>query len=674
MSRVVVNHGVPRIDATVIGLLIAGISVGTLILGLDLPLWLWPVMAWLGAWRWRLARQQRDPPPVRIRTGIGLALAAALVVTGNVGLGLEAAIPLFIGFLWLKLLELRNNGDLLMTAALGSFLAGAGVLLDQSLDQVGLALVSMLILWTAVIAAYRPPGHHGVRRAAGQALRLGLQALPIAAVLFLLLPRPAVRLNLPQGQARTGLSDHLRPGMVANLAKDQSVAFRVTFPDGQKPTLTNLYWRGLVLAETDGHGWYREARSRRWVGYSPPPRQVVAGEDPSILQEITLLPHGNHWLYAIDPPSAVFEGAAIIGRGTELVRPQAINGPVTYRVLSQPGREPIDGGDSTLARAQQVPDVVDSRVMALASTWRRTTLQRGDSVDTMTAVAQEWFAAQGFTYSLEPGVMEGDPVATFLFERRSGFCSHYATAFALLARLQGYPARIILGFRGGEWNELGDFLVVRNAHAHAWCEIHDARTGSWRRFDPTVSLTEDRIERISRDGGTAEDEDNDGSLFAQSSRHLRQWWDWADAGWQRWMFRYDAGLQLDLGRNLGVGTSGRLGLLGAAIVGVIFAFIALALLFRYRPPPVDPATRLYRRWCARFAGAGLIRDPAETARTFAARASAAVPTQAAEIAAVTAAFEQARYQRQDPQALERLRAAIRGTHAAQSPGQTTGPR
>lgn len=664
----------PRIDATVIGLLIVGISVGTLILGLDLPLWLWPVMAWLGAWRWRLARQQRDPPPVGIRTGIGLALAAALVVTGNVGLGLEAAIPLFIGFLWLKLLELRNNGDLLMTAALGSFLAGAGVLLNQALDQAGLAVLAILILWTAVIAAHRPPEQRGIRRAAGQALRLLVQALPIAAVLFLLLPRPAVRLNLPQGQARTGLSDHLRPGMVADLAKDQSVAFRVTFPDGQMPTLTDLYWRGLVLAETDGEGWYREARRRSWVGYSPPPRLVTPGADPSFLQEITLLPHGNHWLYAMDPPSAVFEGAAIIGRGTELVRPHAINGPVTYRVLSQPGREPIDGGDSTLARAQQVPNVVDPRVMALAASWRRTTLQRGDGVNTMTAVAQEWFAAQGFTYSLEPGRMDGDPVATFLFERRSGFCSHYATAFALLARLQGYPARIILGFRGGEWNELGNFLIVRNAHAHAWCEIHDARTDSWRRFDPTVGVTADRIERISRDGGAAEDVNNDGSLYARSTRHLRQWWDWTNAGWQRWMFRYDAGLQLDLGRNLGVGTSGRLGLLGAAIIGVAFAFAALALLLRYRPLPVDPATRLYRRWCARFAGAGLIRDPAETARAFAARASAAVPARAAEIAAVTAAFEQARYQRYDPQALARLHAAVRGARTAQSSGQTAMPR
>lgn len=654
------NAAVPRIDATVVGLLIAGIGLGTLILGLELPLWLWPVMVALAVWRWRLARQQRDPPPARIRTGIGLALAAALVTTGNVGLGLEAAIPLFIGFLWLKLLELRTNGDLLMTAALGSFLAGAGVLLDQSLDQVGLALLATLILWTAVIAAHRPSGSGSIRQALGQALRLGAQALPIAAVLFLLLPRPAVRLNMPQGQARTGLSDHLKPGMIANLATDSSTAFRVTFPEGRPESLSTLYWRGLVLSETDGEGWYRETRRRNWVGYSPPPRLPAPGDDPAIMHEITLLPHGNHWLYAIDPPSAIFDGGGIIGRATELVRPQAVNSPVTYRVLSHPKREPIDGGDSTLARAEEVPDQIDPRVMALAAEWRRATLQRGGGVDAMTLVAQDWFAAQGFTYSLEPGVMSGDPVAAFLFERRRGFCSHYATAFALLARLQGFPARIVLGFRGGEWNELGNFLLVRNAHAHAWCEIHDERTESWRRFDPTASVTEDRIERIARDGGAAEDEDDDGSLFTRSTRQLRQWWEWVDAGWQGWMFRYDASFQLNLGRDLGIGPSGRMGLLLAAVIGVVLSLIAVALLLRYRPPPLDPATRLYQRWCRRLGGASLVRAPGETARAFAVRAQALLPHRADEIALVTAAFEHARYGRTDAQALAKLRAAVRG--------------
>src|SRR5690606_8949235 len=121
----------------------------------------------LAVWPWRQARQQRDPPPERMRTGIGLARPAAVVATGSVGLGLEGAIPLLIGLLLLKLLELHCHGGVQMTATLRRFLAAPGARPHQSLDQVGLALLAILILWTAVIAAHRPSGSGSIRRALG---------------------------------------------------------------------------------------------------------------------------------------------------------------------------------------------------------------------------------------------------------------------------------------------------------------------------------------------------------------------------------------------------------------------------------------------------------------------------------------------------------------------------
>jgi len=656
-----------RIDATIIGLLILGLGLGTVLLGLNLPPWLWPVMAGLGWWRWHLARHRRPPPPPRIRIAIGLGLTAGLILTGNIGLGLEAAIPLFIGFLWLKLLELDNANDLLMTAGLGSFLAGADVLLDQSLDQVALAFVIVVILWTAVVMAHRPLGPtrwRNLRPSLAVVLRMGAQALPLTAILFVLLPRPAVRLNLPQGQARSGLSDHLTPGMVANLAKDQTVAFRVVFPDGEHPRPADLYWRGLVLTETDGQGWYRPRNRFVTPGYSPPPRALDSQRtSPDILvrQDITLLPHGQNWLYGIDPPATV-QGDGLIGRGNELIRPQAVTTPFAYRVATYLGREAADAGNATLAQAQQLPDTIHPRIAELATTWQHATVARGGGVDAQAAVAAAWFQQQGFTYTLEPGRMEGDPVADFLFEQRRGFCSHYATAYALLARLQGFPARVIVGFRGGEWNEPGGFLVVRNAHAHAWCELYDRTTASWRRIDPTSALTEDRIERIARDGGAAENASDDTSWFAQSQRSLRQWWDWADAGWQGWMYRFDAGFQFDVARKLGAGEHGRWGLLGLSIIGATLTLLALALiLLRRRTPRLDAATRLYQRWCRPWRRQGLIRAASETPRTFAHRLVTAHPDASPAIMRVTTAYEQVRYGRDDGQGLELLRAAMRGS-------------
>lgn len=645
-----------RMDRTVIGLLILGIALGTWSINDLLPPWLWIIAVIMAAWRWQLVGSGRPPPPSNVRTLIGISFAGFLYLTGNIGLGLEAAIPLFISFMWLKLLEVHHNRDIGMMAALGSFLAGAGVLLNQSLAQVGLVMVSIICLWSAALAAHL--GSNGARwkHALRQVTVMLAQAAPIALALFVLLPRPAIRINLSQGQARSGISDHLSPGGIANLALDKSVAFRVEFPRGNPIPISQLYWRGIVLSVTDGRSWYRDDRTN---GSGHPPRLIGDGEDPAVFQQITLLPHGHTWLYAIDPPVTPSDDVAI-GPGSELVRTQAVSTPLQYQVTSYPKREPADGDNITLARASQIPDNLDPRLINLANQWRSEWLQTNGELDALLNIATKWFRDQGFAYSLQPGVMEGDPVATFLFERKAGFCSHYATAFALLARLENIPSRVVMGYRGGEMNDIGDFLIVRNAHAHAWCECYDHRTGTWRRYDPTAMLTEDQQQEIAENGGAAGDSQHQPSAFDRNTKSMRQWYDYVDARWQGFMYRFDASMQLDLRERLGIAHYGRFGMLIGSIIICIFLLGILALLLRSRRVGRDPLLKAYHQWRVSFATAGCLTTDQEAPLAFAQRASLAAPERQAEIAAVTDAYCQARYAANPQVGLHHLRNTIRG--------------
>ena len=81
--------------------------------------------------------------------------------------------------------------------------------------------------------------------------------------------------------------------------------------------------------------------------------------------------------------------------------------------------------------------------------------------------------------------LDEDPVITWLREGRLGHCEYFATAFILLARDAGFPARMVVGFAGGSWNSVEEYFVVRNDAAHAWAEIYDASTQQWLRVDPT---------------------------------------------------------------------------------------------------------------------------------------------------------------------------------------------
>src|SRR4029077_2653011 len=85
----------------------------------------------------------------------------------------------------------------------------------------------------------------------------------------------------------------------------------------------------------------------------------------------------------------------------------------------------------------------------------------------------EFFRAGGFAYTLSPGTYAGaDPLEEFLFERRRGFCEHFAASFATLMRAAGVPARVVLGYQGGRLNWLGSHLTILPSHA-------PSRGGGW---------------------------------------------------------------------------------------------------------------------------------------------------------------------------------------------------
>ena len=106
----------------------------------------------------------------------------------------------------------------------------------------------------------------------------------------------------------------------------------------------------------------------------------------------------------------------------------------------------------------------------------------------------QWFRSEPFFYTLAPPLLEeGEPVDMFLFDTRRGFCEHYASAFVVMLRAAGIPARVVTGYQGGEINPRGGYMIVRQSDAHAWAEaIVDGR---WQRFDPTAAVAPSRVER-----------------------------------------------------------------------------------------------------------------------------------------------------------------------------------
>ncbi|OPZ15711.1 MAG: Protein-glutamine gamma-glutamyltransferase [candidate division BRC1 bacterium ADurb.BinA364] len=148
-----------------------------------------------------------------------------------------------------------------------------------------------------------------------------------------------------------------------------------------------------------------------------------------------------------------------------------------------------DEDQAALRRNLALPANANPRARALAESWR----QADPDPQRLVQKALSLFSGAGFSYTLQPPLLGAHPVDDFLFVTQRGFCEHYASAFVVLMRAAGVPARVVTGYQGGEANPIDGFVVIRQSDAHAWAEVWLAGRG-WTRIDPTAAVAPTRVE------------------------------------------------------------------------------------------------------------------------------------------------------------------------------------
>ena len=270
----------------------------------------------------------------------------------------------------------------------------------------------------------------------------------------------------------------------------------------------------------------------------------------------------------------------------------------------------------------------------------------------------------GFSYTLAPGPLPSEHALDyFLFSSKKGFCEHYAAAFTSLMRAAGIPARIVVGYQGGELNTWGSpkYYTIRQSDAHAWSEVWLEGRG-WQREDPTAIIAPDRVSygaqgyaALTSDSALGGESRLDRLRRLNAPNALR-WlghnallaWDSLDQQWNLLVVGFDQEQQLNLLQRFNLGD---LDLLGATALTLATVVAALAVgmacvrfLGQGRVAKVDPVLRLYGRFCRRLAKAvGITRQENEGPLDYARRAGEALPGQAAEIRRITDLYVATRY-------------------------------
>ena len=480
----------------------------------------------------------RGSPPRAMPRSLINTLLFGVVAWGtwglfNAGLGVSLFSQFVMALLIVKLLDRRGPRDTAQLLTLSVFLVIGAILTSNSFTLGMLMLAFLPVIIGAVLWYQLSRVERGASEAASAIVRpvrkrgaaVVVAAMPIAAVVFILMPRELGSKALGAwGTAAVGstvgFNDEVRLGLGGLISQSQEPVLDMQLFDREGEPLgavgQRFYLRGAVLHDYDPRSgtWTRSDSSRYVYTQGPAPQLrpgfvTVGGAQPgswNLRQEITIRSvEGNRGhLFTIwqtnqvrVPPTFQLEYST----GDAALRVRGDTGRISYTVHSN-DQVPIPETFERPTPEERLEPVIDNpEVREIAERILRDAgieadpLERPVDEDARAVAALENFlTGGGFRYTLEtlsapPG---RDPIEWFLSDTREGHCEYYASSLALMCRTVGINARVITGFVATDYNDTTESYIVRASNAHAWVEA-ETLPDDWRTIDPTPAADLARI-------------------------------------------------------------------------------------------------------------------------------------------------------------------------------------
>lgn len=615
-----------------------------------LPVWITVIFFACCIWRLSIEKRRAAVPSTWLRAALALFCFLGVLATYETISGVGPGSALLAVMASLKLLETRKRRDQFVLLFIAIFLVMSSLLREQFLWSLPYTLAALVFIMSAWLRMSGDP-KESVASSFRTGGRLIAYALPIALVMWFFFPRissPFWAVPVDTSAGTSGLSDTMSPGDLSSLSMSSEVAFRVRF-EGPPPAPRDRYWRAMVLHSFSGRTW------------SGPGAPVSSARDLDVQvfgnpvrYEITLEATRQQWVPMLEMAREWDLPNAHMGRAFQVGRVYPIDQRISYAAESYPDYVAQPNLNRySLSWYLGLPNGSNPRTLQLATQLRA----KAGSPQALIDAVLTMFNTQAFYYTLKPPALGSNPVDRFLFDTRQGFCEHYASAFAVLMRAAGIPARVVLGYQGGEINSMGEYMIVRQSDAHAWTEVWLEGRG-WVRVDPTAAVAPERIEvgftdslfsGMGMDWGRA--------VPSKVLHQLRLSWDALNAGWNDWVLGYGPEKQNDLMRYLGMEKPGWSKMM-LALIGLVVALtllVSLLLMWRYGPPKRDKAALLYEQFVK---NTGLELRTGEAPIEFAERVNAQDINDRWLASRVTDAYLATRYGNQ-PAAMQELERLVR---------------
>jgi len=626
------------------------------LLATELSLWMLALIGLSLVWRVTLLNGRLQPPSRWLLSAFAIAGCIVLALSA-LKLGLLLSMVHLLCFAYgLKQLELNKRRDFYQLFLIGLFVLASAMIFNQAL-YFSSAIALVLLLNLSVLFYFFTPTQP-FSLVVKSTAKLFMQSIPLAIILFVVFPRVAPFWQVPlANSAKTGLSDRVAPGDIANLIQSSDLAFRVNFSN-TKPLFNQLYWRALVLEKFDGKSWIKSQQSI-FEG-----RAIIAGEwqfvpqlpvaknkqHKSVNYQIIAQPSYQHWLYSLAIPQLSNKGSssnAMLLPDFTLINKTPLTQAISYQVTSLL-QVPLNIELSAQSRTRNLAIPLNANPQLVNEASRLRQLFQNDT-DLIANVLQT-IRQQNYRYTLKPPLLRNNSLDQFYFETKAGFCVHYASSFTYLMRAAGIPARLVTGYMGGEYNRNGDYYSLYQYDAHAWSEVWLNNRG-WVRVDPTAAVSPDRVEKGFSQSLFAEQSALSGNIFSlQNYRNIawinffRQQFDALDYQWTRWVIGYTPERQFKLLSNwFGGYKTWQITLLAVVVFALIILWLWLTNLNKAKELPISPWLKIYRQALHLLAGKNMNKTNQQSVSEFSHVVSQHLPKVGQAFELLSENFEQLNY-------------------------------
>ncbi|MDC0974643.1 transglutaminaseTgpA domain-containing protein [Candidatus Pelagibacter sp.] len=415
---------------------------------------------------------------------LALATIYILFVLNDQTLSKEYFINLILGLIFLKYSEIEKKENHYFFGFSCVFLAISSLIYGQDLIS---SFLSFIIILLSIIHLYSLNQTKILKLNLNNLFRyliFALSIIPIIAIIYFVFPRAELNIKLFETKKnQLGIPDKISLGSFQNISDSEENVF--IFKTNIQNEDQKYYFRVKVFDKLSiSKDWLNSEYKILLAQFKNSFKVSNPIEKQDVDASLIMFPHEKKWFPKLDNYNFENSNLNLNLINNTLTTNKIVTNKKSYKLIYD--KRDVIYQKKLLDFYTLLPNNISPKLKQ----WAKTNFENAnDPKDYLEKILNE-FKNNNFFYSLTP-VNQGNDYENFFFNTKTGYCEYYAGTFTILARLAGIPARIVTGYYGGSYNNLGDFYTFKQRDAHSWVEIFI--DNNWVLYDPTLSVPNENI-------------------------------------------------------------------------------------------------------------------------------------------------------------------------------------